>query len=1218
MGPQKFSGVRKIIYEKVHTPTSKKERFDVDAYLAKRRTIWIKILASYLRKHKRIKFDTKLTVKLQKRQEDNVYIFCNPCFRTDSCTILSADEIEESVLSRIGKMVDSYDIFMKQGSGWILNRITESRLNVYEYSPPYGGGVAKRTKSQKNLLLPPQYSRIQNKSLLFLEPTPDNKCFLYCVLAALFPPTNFRNKRKISSYLPFVSKVNTSNLTYPVDITQIPRFEKNNALCINVFSSDSKGHLNFIYHSKTKNYKKRINLLLYKNHFTLILKWSCFLNFTNKAVRSLCQNCGTFFKPSSSRKSNSCVNCSRQECEAENNKYKDLKLNLEFKSEGEKIRFVNFRNMKRAPFIIYSDIETMSENVPAEKRTSGSKTKKKQRHKPISIGYLRVCTNEKYSQKKPKIFTGEACIEEFFSSLEEEIEYMENIIGSVNEPLHMSEKQKEHHLQNENCYVCGIYLRPGEKYKDHDHLQPKNNYLGVICNSCNLNRTDNKNQKTTLVFHAGGKFDINFLIQKIYSRKLDVTRVVGKTGEQIMSMCLFKNKMLVIDSINHLTSSLANLVDVLKKSNRPFINTENYAGEDKEGLKLLYRKGVFPYSFLDSLEKLETDTLPQAASFFDSLHDVHVSKEDYAHATKVWNHFECANLKDYMELYLSLDITLLADVFENYRRFFFEQFGLEVSRYLSLPGLSYDCMLKFTGSEIDYVYQKDVYDFLKRGIRGGISMIPQRAFQANNPLLSNFDPKKEIWYIIYIDANGLYSSIMNLKLPYKNLRWVDPDTIDSDKLERMIETYRNEDEIGYFLEVDLEYPDEIKEKTKDFPLAPEHRIVERDMLSPFSKMLQEKIGAKNDKVPKLLNTQYPKLNYVTHVENLQFYLEKGLRLTKVHKILRFEQKCYIKPYIEFCMTQRNRDETTPDERNMWKLASNAIFGKTIQNCEKMNLITFHTNEKKLLKKIASPRFKHADIINDKVAQVTSLKKRNCVNTPYFAGVAILELSKLFMMKVYYNIFLEKYGLQKMKLLLTDTDSLLLAIQTEDVYKDLEETRILEFGNFPKTHPYYRPEKTGKIFYFKDESCGCPIESFVGLRAKCYSIHYPEETLMKDKISAKGVNRSQIKKMTHGDMNKVLEKNEIVETTAQQIRSFKHQVFNVEQNKLSLSGMDTKRWISWDNASTLPFGHPFANEDVENYSGRNTLNYLKCKETDTQLTSSILTDNEVLEATGNSA
>lgn len=1191
---EKLSGVKNIICEKIHSPFSKKEKYDLDAYLANRAAVWTKILLYNIKKHNKIKFDTKFTVKLQKRQENNVYIYCNPCFRTESHILLSNEDILENVSLSIGKMVHHFDVYMKQGSGWLLDHIMSSQLNVYHYNLPKGGGgyLASRYFALKKRLLPSKYCN-NNKCILFLEPTIDQKCFLYCVLALLFPQQG-HFKQKVESYIPFVNELNTSNLKYPVDIGQIPEFEKNNALCINVFSVNKCQNLKFLYHSKMSIYKNRINLLLYKNHYSLILKWRCFLNYSGSASRNLCQTCGLFFQSFTKSEKKICKICSELCLETRGSQYKVQ--NLHFKNKREKLHFSNYKNLRKAPFIIYSDIETMACKIsPGEDQSvKKSKTVKKQKHEPISIGYLRVCTNDKYSQKKPEIFTGVDCIEKFFIALESEIEYIENTLSNVNHPLHMNTQQELSHFLSKQCYVCGITLPDGFKMRDHDHLLEKCNYLGTICNSCNLNRTDNKNYRTTLVFHAGGKFDVNFLLQKIHSRKLDVSRVVGKTGEQIMSLSLFKNKILVIDSINHLPSSLANLVEILKKSDKPFLNTRKCVLDDDHGFELLSRKGVFPYEFIDSLDKLEINNLPSPEHFYNVLKGEAITDTDYAHAKNVWSHFKCKNLKHYMEIYLALDITLLADVFENYRYFFFTQFQIEVSRYLSLPGLSYDCMLKYTGSKIDYVYQKDVYNFLKRGVRGGISMIPHREFKANNPLLpKDYDPSKDTWHIIYIDANGLYSSIMNLKLPYKNLHWVNLKNLNSNKIDNIIESYKHTDNVGYFFEVDLIYPDGIKEKTKYFPLAPEHKIVSRDMLSPFSKMLQDKIGAKNDKVPKLLSTQFDKFNYVCHIENLQFYLGMGMKLAKVHKILQFQQKDFIRPYIEFCMMQRNKESTSPDERNMWKLASNAIFGKTIQNCEKMNSITFHTDEEKLLKSIASPRFKYADLINDKVAQVTSYKKKNFVNTPYFVGVAILELSKLFIMRVFYNIFVQKYGLMKLKLLLTDTDSLLLAIQTDDIYKDLKETGVMEFGNFPENNPYHEDSETGKMFYFKDESCGYPIQNFVGLRSKCYSIHYSDE-IMKDKITAKGVNRGEIKKMRHEDMENVLHKNNTTDTIFTQIRSFKHQIYNVEQNKLSLSGLDTKRWVSWNNIDTLPFGHPEADPHVENFLGKNSDNYINFK------------------------
>jgi len=120
-----------------------------------------------------------------------------------------------------------------------------------------------------------------------------------------------------------------------------------------------------------------------------------------------------------------------------------------------------------------------------------------------------------------------------------------------------------------------------------------------------------------------------------------------------------------------------------------------------------------------------------------------------------------------------------------------------------------------------------------------------------------------------------------------------------------LDTKSPDDDVGYILEVDIEYPPHIHDKHNDYPLAAEKLIITQDMLSPYAKSVSQKIGChvglKNEKLaPNLLN----KKNYVTHYRNLQFYLKMGLKLAKVHKILEFRQCRWLKPYIDFNTAKR--------------------------------------------------------------------------------------------------------------------------------------------------------------------------------------------------------------------------------------------------------------------------------------------------------------------------
>ena len=1126
-------------------------KYDVQLYLNNRRKVWVRMLKTFLKKHKSVKYDIRLEVRLQKREENDVYIYSEPCFRSMARILFARDDVEESVNEALEQILDAYDVYMKKGSGWVLDRVMFSQINVYRYQA-IGGGGYKPVKKFRQSVLPESLVKNTN-SILTMRPTPDGKCFLHCILAALFPlPSGRQDRTRPKAYLDREKELNTDGLRYPVTLEQIPGFEQSNGLVINVVALDEDEKMYFAYKSRASS-EKVVNLLLYNDHYSLITSWGCFLNYSGKNKRILCKKCGNFFRSSAGT---TCETCQGMEETG----------NLVFLEKGSKQKFTNFKNVSPQPFVYYCDLETVL--VPNEVVDECAKMKKTKIHQPIAIGLLRCCTEKKYQHKRPIIHAGKDCIEKFYETLKKEIAFMDEILSTVNHPLDMTPEQEEAHLRATNCYVCEKLLASDEKMRDHNHLKRRENYLGAACNECNLNRTDLKLKRTPLIFHNGGRFDIHFLIQKLHVLDQPITNIIGKTGENIMCMELFGKRLVVVDSMNHLSSSLSSLVDMLQKSGKPLPHTERMLKGDQIGLKLMSRKGVFPYDYVDCEEALlETKELPDREKFYDELQERELSEEDYDHARSVWQHFDCKSLWEYMMVYLKSDITLLADVFENYRRFFEEKFSLDCTKYLSLPSLSYDCMLKFTKCKLDQVSDREIYEFLKRGLRGGVSMIPLRYAKANNPGLKCYDPGKPISHLIYLDCNALYSSIMTKKLPYKKLSFVD---MKKDEVLQIVQNYDPESKKGYMIECDLTYPPDIHDLTRDLPLAPEHRKVSDEMLSPMGEKLKKELDIADDKSKKLLSTQYDKEQYVCHVENLQFYLQMGMKLVKVHKVLEFKQKAIFKPYVELCIRERNREVTSSDEKAMWKLCCNAIFGKTITNPEKKTCMKLVSDAKKVLNAVKSSRFKHADVINSRIVQVTGERRKNLINTPYYAGVAILELSKLLLMKMHYEHFMKKYGRFKLRLCMTDTDSLLYHIQTENLYEELRDMGIVEFSNYPEDHPCYDKTNGGKLFYLKDESAGKPIKCFVGLRAKSYSVQYDDEKY--NKMVGKGVPRSKLRSITHEDMLKVLETHLIKNVMSNQLRSFKHTMFSIRQEKVALSPFDNKRYVCQDGINTLPYGH----------------------------------------------
>ena len=436
---------------------------------------------------------------------------------------------------------------------------------------------------------------------------------------------------------------------------------------------------------------------------------------------------------------------------------------------------------------------------------------------------------------------------------------------------------------------------------------------------------------------------------------------------------------------------------------------------------------------MDSFNKFN-EQLPTKEDFFSILNNEHITDEDYNHALEVWKTFSLKNMGEYHDLYLTSDILLLADVFENFRKTCLEYYKLDPCHYFTSPGLAWDAMLKMTKIELELMSDVDMYLFIEKGLRGGISYIANRYGKANNKYMKEYDEKAPSKYIMYLDANNLYGWAMSKSLPTGGFRWLTEQEIEDLDLSE----YNGYNEKGLILEVDLEYPKELHDLHNDYPLAPEKIKVTKDMLSDYSQKIAEKFKISTGLVHKLIPTLGKKEKYVLHIRNLQLYMHLGLKLTKIHRVLKFNQSPWLKQYIDF-NTQKRTNAKNPFEKDFFKLMNNSVFGKTMENIRKRVNVKLVTDEKKLLKWASRPTFVSSKIFNENLVAVHKIKEQITLNKPAYVGMCILDISKTLMYFFHYSFIKEKYG-SKAKLLFTNTDSLTVTyeIEAEDVYSRLLE------------------------------------------------------------------------------------------------------------------------------------------------------------------------------------
>ena len=208
---------------------------------------------------------------------------------------------------------------------------------------------------------------------------------------------------------------------------------------------------------------------------------------------------------------------------------------------------------------------------------------------------------------------------------------------------------------------------------------------------------------------------------------------------------------------------------------------------------------------------------------------------------------------------------------------------LEPAHYYTSPGLSWDATLKTTKIHLELMTDINMFQFIGRGLRGGISYIANRYALANNKNMKDYDETKPSKYITYLDANNLYGFCMSSCLPTGGFRWFTDKEIKNLNLD----IYTEDSEKGMILEVDLEYPERLHNSHNDFSLTAEKLKVNKSILSPYCEAIRQKYNITIRQVHKLILTLTDKEKYVLHYRNLQLYLSLGLKLKKIHRVLTF-------------------------------------------------------------------------------------------------------------------------------------------------------------------------------------------------------------------------------------------------------------------------------------------------------------------------------------------
>ena len=775
--------------------------------------------------------------------QDNVYL------QSRTHINLEKTEVKVYLKEMIIEILGNLNIYQMKGSGWYFKEVKRLEIHIVEYKPMRGGSyipLPEFITKKKSII------NIQNK---------DNKCFLWSILRYLHPVQ--MNEVRLTDLRDYKNDLNFKQTNFPVKVKDITKFENNNPDLpgINVFSINDNNKIYPLRINK-KHCQKSIDLFLYtedeKQHYSLIKNFSRLVRsqITKDTTRKLhiCKKCLYHYTKEDLLEKH-IYYCSKNETVA-----------VKMPTKNSILKFQNHFKKLPIPFIIYADFECFTILVNScQPNPDKSFTRGYQKHEPSGYClYLKVL-DEMEDNFKPIVYTKKTPDEDISKNF---IEHVVKLTHQIYQHYYKKPKpynltlQEEKDFQSETkCHICEQKLfidkKTGKILKVRDHCHFTGKYRGAAHNECNLKCR--KPLILPVIFHNLQGYDSHHFINQLAKVSGDLF-TIPSTEEKYISFSKFitveqyysknmgkllpkKFEIRFIDSLKFLQSSLSKLVENLVKNKNPS-DFKNLNRVIKTNSSLLTRKGVYPYDYVTSIDKFKETKLPSKEDFYSKLLDQEISDEDYQHAINFFNTFDCQTLQDYHDLYLTTDVLLLADVFENFRKTCLKHYKLDPCHYYTAPGLAWEAFLKETKQELQLLKDYDMLMMFEQGIRGGISHISKRYAEANNKYMKDFDESKPSTFIQYLDANNLYGWAMTQKLPTHGFKWID---VDKSSVLKLLE--KKDTNQGFIFEVDLEYPRSLWKSHNDYPLAPE-RI-------------------KIDKVDKLICSLIPKKNYVLHYKNLK-------------------------------------------------------------------------------------------------------------------------------------------------------------------------------------------------------------------------------------------------------------------------------------------------------------------------------------------------------------
>ena len=837
-------------------------------------------------------------------------------------------------------------------SGWRFDKINSMTICFHKTTEMNGSNDIK---------IP-----LRSNAILNVENN-DKYCFLWSILAYLHPCNN-NHPNRVSNYKQYFNELSIQDFDFTNGFksSDVHKFNKLNNLSINIFElnfyeDQNQWKYKLILIEISKNNSNKINdLAIYKNHYVLIKELDVFLGDHNK--KFICRRC------LSSYTSENMLMKHKPKCE-------NIDITSNRTSNESHLHWKKHFHKNPLYFRIYADFEADNEK---DNTCIGNKTTNIYKQNPVLNGYHIVSELEDVLKsdyyKSP---LGNDNVDWFVDQVIKLENKMAFYFKNTNKDIIMTNDNEEEYKNDNVCRFCEKEIII-DKVRDHCHLT--GSYRGPAHNTCNINVTQKQSNFIPFIFHNFSNYDCHMFFKTLVNLKNDKIKfeIIPKTNEEYISVTY--GCIRFIDSYRFPSSGLGSLV---KNSNEDDFKILKKKSPDK--WQYLNKKLAYPYEYFNSIEdyKKPVHNLKKE-DFFIKLKNKSPDDEEKQRTKKIIEIFNNKNGEELTALYLKSDVILLADVFEKFIKISVEEYGINPLYCVSFPSYTWQCGKKYTDIKLQTLQNKDMILLLENNIRGGISSVMGDRYVRS-------DKNKKI---LYIDANNLYGWAMSESLPYDEIKF-EKDICLNDILNTP-----DDSDIGYFIEVDLKYPDNIKEKTKNLPFAPMNKKINPDKFNDYMKEIKPDTYIQTIKLTCDFSN---KTNYLIHYRMLKFCVRHGMIVDKVHEIISFKQSKWLEKYISFNTQKRNKAKND-FEKDFYKLLNNAFYGKTMENVRNRLKIKFikKDDQREILKQQSKLTFNSIHKSYENYNSYTFKQNEVLMNKPIYLGFSVLELSKLLMYETYYD------------------------------------------------------------------------------------------------------------------------------------------------------------------------------------------------------------------------